>query len=169
MKNTWRKLIVAILVLSLLGVITYRLGLRVNVTSSLPVGLYRLTNVTPRRGDLVAFNLPEDNPYATIARSRNYGGSNIRPFLKRLAAVPGDIIKIGRQGLCINDRIIPNSAFHNWDKMGRPLPRYLVAGTVPTGKALVLSGYNPMSFDGRYFGLLDLDDLQKVIPVSTFN
>ncbi len=169
MKKIWHKVIPVLFTLLLLGAVAFYVGLRVNVTNSLPLGLYVLTTALPERGDLVAFDLPEHNPYASIASSRNYGGLNMRPYLKHLAAVPGDDIQMDEQSLRINGQLMPNSAFRDSDRMGRPLSRFLVTGTVPTGKALVLSGYHPMSFDGRYFGLLDLTDLQKVIPILTFN
>lgn len=144
-------------------------GYRINVTDSLPVGIYRLVSEAPKRGDLVSFSLPEENPYASISHSRNYLGRSSRPFLKRLVAIPGDDIGMNEKGILVNGHRVANSAYESLDSKGRPLPRYLITGTVPQRKALALSDYNPRSLDGRYFGLVDLNDLQKVIPVLTLN
>jgi len=133
-------------------------GLRVNLTPSLPKGIYALRPGTPGKGDLVSFCL--EGEFADLARERGYlqAGScpsGLRPLLKMVTGLPGDVI--------------PND-LHLWsaDSLGRALPSALPEGIIPPGMALVLAKH-PGSFDGRYFGLVPLDALQRVKPVFVFN
>lgn len=134
-------------------------GLHVNFTPSLPKGLYRLASGTPVKDDLVSFCL--EGEFATLAGERGYlqaGGcpSGLRPLLKRLAGVPGDVVDISRLDI------------RRHDSQGRTMPCALPSGVIPSGLALVLADH-PGSFDSRYFGLVPLDALQRVEPVFVFN
>ena len=133
-------------------------GLRVNLTPSLPKGIYALCPGTPGMGDLVSFCL--EGEFADLARERSYlqagsCASGLRPLLKRVAGLPGDAI--------------PHD-LHIWsaDSLGRAMPSALPEGVIPSGMALLLANHTG-SFDGRYFGLVPLDALQKIKPVFVFN
>jgi conjugative transfer signal peptidase TraF len=160
MKSVWSKLIMAFMALTVLVGGAHLAGYRVNLTGSLPRGLYRIVPATPRTGDLVAFTLPDDHPSARRMA---------RPYLKRLVAIYGDLIHVAPAGISVNGKLLPNTRAKNVDRMGNALPRLLVPGPVPPGKALVLSTHHQYSFDGRYFGLLDMDRLHAVTPIFTFN
>jgi conjugative transfer signal peptidase TraF len=134
-------------------------GYRVNVTASLPKGIYRLASGAPAKGDLVSFCL--EGEFADLARERGYlqagsCSSGLRPLLKRLAGLPGD---------CINPAVLNIRAA---DSQGRAMPSVLAKGDIPQGCALVLADHEG-SFDSRYFGLVPLERLQKVKPVFLFN
>lgn len=130
-------------------------GLRVNVTASLPRGLYLLCPGTPGRGEYAAFCLSGE--FAELARERGYlqAGScpsGLRPLLKRVAALPGDVVNVAALSLRATD------------SQGRSLPSFLQSGSVLSGMVLLLADH-PGSFDGRYFGLVPLDALQRVTQV----
>src|SRR6516225_2435596 len=103
---------------------TFRfVGIRINITSSLPRGFY-IVGQSPT-ADLVEF-CPEGEA-ATISLERGYrtlggtcpdGGS---PLLKPIAAVPGDHVEVTTHGTRVNEKLIPNSAAHVRDHRGRPL------------------------------------------------
>lgn len=133
-------------------------GLRVNVTASLPLGLYRLCPDTPAKGDYVSFCL--DGEYAKLALDRGYVGpgvcpSGLRPLLKQVAGLPGDVVD--------------TAALHilEADSTNRPLTSILRDGRIPPGMALVLATHGG-SYDGRYFGLVPVASLQKAEPVFVF-
>ncbi len=158
-------------------VFSYRAGLRFNFTPSMPVGLYRLVEGLPERGDPVAFCL-NAGPFPDLAQERDYlkPGScprGLRPLLKKLAALPGDTLLIDAEGIHIlpggaaASRLWPHSRIRNVDSRGRPVPSALTAGEIPPGQALAL-GEHPGSFDSRYFGFVPLASLQKMEPVLTF-
>ena len=130
------------------------LGLRINTSPSLPVGLYVTTADASSR--LVEFCPPE--PYARIAIVRGYRDpgnctDGAAPLLKPVVAEAGDIVEISPAGLVVNGHPVPNTAAIQTDTKGRQLTpwppgRYEVqAGTI-----WVASSYNSRSFDSRYFG-----------------
>jgi conjugative transfer signal peptidase TraF len=133
-------------------------GLRVNLTPSLPQGVYALYPGTPGKGDFAAFCL--EGAFADLARERGYlaagsCSSGLRPLLKRVAGLPGDAIP--------GDPLIRST-----DSLGRSMPSALPEGVIPSGMALLLADHSG-SFDSRYFGLIPLDALQRVKPVFVFN
>jgi conjugative transfer signal peptidase TraF len=133
-------------------------GLRVNLTPSLPQGVYALCPGAPGKGDFVSFCL--EGEFADLARERGYLGagscpSGLRPLLKRVAGLPGDAIP-------------GDLAVRPADSLGRPMPSALPEGIIPPGMAFV-AGEHPGSFDSRYFGLVPLDALQRVEPVFVFH
>jgi len=135
-------------------------GLRINLTGSLPVGLYSITKGIPGRDALVLVCLP--NAVASFAKRRGYvaqGGAcpeGLVPVGKRVCAVPGDTVTVTPTGLIVNETLVPNSQALSADHRGRPLPQ------LPMGRYLlgphdwwVLSPYSASSFDSRYFGAID--------------
>lgn len=144
----------------------FLMGLRVNMTPSLPPGLYIMSGDAPARGDTVGFCLT--GAFAGLGGQRGYlapGGcaSGLRPLLKVLAGVPGDRVAVENGALLINGKAWPHG-IRKLDSSGRPVPSCLESTTIPAGRALVLSPHEG-SFDGRYFGLVPFDSLQKVNPV----
>jgi conjugative transfer signal peptidase TraF len=132
----------------------YALGIRGNLSPSLPFGLYVADASVAT--DLVEFCPPE--PFGSIANARRYrqagscgdGGS---PLLKPVVASVGDAVTMSPEGIRVNGRLLPNSAPLNRDTAGRPLTSW-PPGTyaVKAGTLWVLSSYHPRSFDSRYFG-----------------
>lgn len=152
----------------------YLAGFRLNVTPSLPRGIYLEAGGRPGRGDLVAFCL--SGPWAGLARERGYlapgvCASGLRPLLKRVAALPGDDLHVSSRGILIRtdtDMRFWPAPSRRRDARGRELPESaLRSGAVPQGMTLVLAEH-PGSFDGRFFGLVPLASLRRVEPVFTF-
>lgn len=134
-------------------------GYRINETESLPPGIWRITGQqgTAARGQIVSF-CPPQIAAITIARARGYlrdgpcpGGHE--PMFKPVVAVAGDVVSITGAGVAVNGALIPNSVPMATDGGGRPMPR-LEPGDqrVASGQIWVVSSYNPLSFDSRYFG-----------------
>jgi len=139
---------------ALLLVLCWCAGLRVNLTPSLPKGMYALCPGTPGKGDFVVFCLQGE--FADLARERGYleSGScpsGLRPLLKIVAGLPGDAIP-------------GDLAVRSVDSQGRAMPSVLPEGIIPSGMALLLADH-PGSFDSRYFGLVPLEKLQRVKAV----
>ena len=77
-------------------------GYRLNVTPSLPRGIYLEAGGQPTRGDFVSFCLA--GPWAQLAKERGYLApgacdSGLRPLLKQVAALPGDDVFMTSQGI----------------------------------------------------------------------
>jgi len=134
----------------------WRVGVRLNLTGSLPVGLYLETAGVTTRGSLVLTCLPL--PVASFAQARGYvprgpcpGGA--APVGKLVVAVTGDTVVVGATGVEVNRRTIPNSQPLARDSRGRPLPSApLGRHVVRSGQLWLVSPYSPLSFDSRYFG-----------------
>jgi conjugative transfer signal peptidase TraF len=150
-------------------------GLRLNLTRSLPVGLYVTARGGPARRALVLVCLPPR--VATFARARGYvprGGTcpgEVVPIGKRVLAVPGDTVAVTPTGLLVNGAPVPNSQALATDRKGRPLPG-LATGRyrVGQGELWVLSSYSQLSFDSRYFGAVRASDVRGlVVPLWTAN
>jgi conjugative transfer signal peptidase TraF len=132
------------------------LGIRVNLTNSVPIGLYVISNTPEAR--LVEFCPPE--PFGTLSRERGYRERSqfgcpdgARPLLKPVVATTGDVVDVSPRGIEVNGKLIPHTvALHN-DSAGRSMSAWPM-GTyeVRKGSIWVASSFNTHSFDSRYFG-----------------
>lgn len=143
--------------LALLGLFTLLAprALRINVTPSLPLGLYRITHRPVDRAVLVEICLPPK--ITSMALRRGYIGKGpcpdgARPLLKTLLALPGDRLVLTRLGVARGGALLPFSAPLSRDSKGRPLP-LLALGLhqVPPGR-LWLYAPHTHSYDSRSFG-----------------
>ncbi|WP_338578680.1 conjugative transfer signal peptidase TraF (plasmid) [Brevundimonas olei] len=145
-----------------LGVL-FSLGYRLNITDSMPVGVWRVqADAMPARGD-AAWACPPLHESVRFAVKVGYlrpgfcpGG--VVPVLKTVVALPGDHIAVSKAGVVVNHNLLPASA---------PLPfapgiipRAVEGeGTVKPGEAWLVSTYNPRSYDSRYFGPVPLKNI----------
>lgn len=151
----------------------YLLGLRVNLTSSIPPGIYLETSGPIAKGATVIACLPSDaSAFAAargfVPRGRCPGGRS--PIGKTVAATAGDSVDVAATGIRVNGRLVANSGALDNDSRGRPLPRLAPgAYVVPPHHVWLLSSYSPRSFDSRYFGAIhDSLLLTPVRPVIRF-
>jgi conjugative transfer signal peptidase TraF len=161
--------IAAIFAILLAGMNLYEAGYRVNVTSSVPVGIYRIVAEIPKRGDYVAFC--PDGDTAALALGNGYlqrgiCQSGTRPLLKLLAGVAGDTVRVTGEGILINGVLQPDSTALPADKNGIALVQHVQQGDVPAGKAFLLARHKG-SYDSRYFGPVPASGVLKVVPVIT--
>lgn len=161
---------------ALSGLAVYQAGFRLNVTPSVPLGLWR---VHPARhivrGDVVTLCVP-DSVLARTARSRGYFMSgacpgDFMPLIKPIAALAGDRVTISARGVSINGALLPDSQALDTDTKGRRLvPAFVGERQVPAGMMFVLSSFNRLSFDSRYFGMVPVNGVQSAgAPVWVTN
>ena len=130
------------------------LGLRINISRSLPVGLYVVT--TDGSANLVEFCPAE--PFARLSLIRAYRDSGAcqdggAPLLKPVVAKAGDVVELSARGISVNGLLLPNTAPLSKDTKGRPLePWHFGRIPVTPGTVWVASSYHSRSFDSRYFG-----------------
>jgi conjugative transfer signal peptidase TraF len=129
-------------------------GLRINASPSLPVGLY-VTSTNPE-ANLVEFCPAE--PFASFAISRGYrdGGAcrdGAAPLMKPVVAQAGDVVEMSAEGIAVNGRLLANTAPRTTDSIRRPLISWPVGRYVVAPDTIwVASSHHPRSFDSRYFG-----------------
>jgi conjugative transfer signal peptidase TraF len=139
--------------------------LHFNWTPSAPIGFYRETPTTLDRDRYVIADLPPN--VAPLALARGYARPT-KPVLKHLAALPGDRVVVGPQGISINGSLWPNSKPLALDHVGRPLAHYPFGDyTVAPAQVWLLSD-SPRGFDSRYFGPVSLSHIKTTAePVLT--
>ncbi|MDL2268996.1 conjugative transfer signal peptidase TraF [Desulfosarcina sp. OttesenSCG-928-A07] len=150
-------------------------GFRLNMTASLPFGLYRETAPVSQleRGMFASFCL-EDAEFIRLAKERRYVGGGtcqggIKPLGKEIFGLPGDEISLQDGLIAVNGRIVPLTGVKSTDSHGRTMPASKLApGVIPEGYALMLSPHHAGGFDSRYFGLVRLSSLHPLRPVFTW-
>jgi len=130
-----------------------------NPSDSVAVGWYRIE--APERrpdalpvGSIVLARLPA--AAAALAAQRGYLPVGV-PLLKRVSAVaPQRVCVVGRE-VRIDD--VPVAAALRADRLRRPLRAWRGCRRLRAGELFLLSTLNPASFDSRYFGPINADDV----------
>jgi conjugative transfer signal peptidase TraF len=134
------------------------LGIRVNLTGSIPVGIYQVMRdpAALKRGDIVLVCLPEASAHLAHARGYIPGGGSCAettvPVGKIVMALPGDTVVVASTGLSVNGRGVAHSRSRDRDRNGRSLPRVESGQRVVAPGSLWLVGESSLSFDSRYIG-----------------
>jgi conjugative transfer signal peptidase TraF len=150
-----RRLVVLIGLLTTACFVAGVAGVRVNTSSSLPLGLYLRTGDTSAQ--LVEFCPAE--PFGALSRDRGYRirgftcPDHAVPLLKTVIARAGDIVDVSPAGIAVNGRLLPNTLPLKADAAHRPLIAW-PTGTyaVRPGTIWVASTYSRASYDSRYIG-----------------
>jgi conjugative transfer signal peptidase TraF len=151
-----------------------KVGVRLNISPSVPLGVYWLSTSTPVRGGYVAV-CPPPSPLFKEARARGYLSPGSCPFdfgpmIKVFAAGQGDHVRIDADGVRINDRLWPRSLPLPVDASGWVLPQSTGLDTALSKDAvLVMSEQCGLGFDSRYFGPLQSSAITaSAVPLFTW-
>ena len=136
----------------------YSSGWRLNLSRSMPLGLYQIEPNFSRlhKGDLVVFCLPKKLlPKNVDFLQNNQCPSGAAPFFKSIVGIPGDHIETGILGVKVNGVLLPNSTCRE----GGELRCTQFNGPLSSSEYWVFGyGSNPSlaahSFDSRYFGAI---------------
>lgn len=143
-------------------------GFRLNMTPSIPEGVYIADPKPPARGDLVLV-CPPDTPFFRGARANGYlfrgrcpGG--YVPLMKPVAAVEGDTVDVTPAGIRVNGVALANTRAYSADAHGNRLPHPQTGRhVVDAGEMWLLSSYDRRSIDSRYFGPLPISRVETVV------
>ena len=134
----------------------------VNHTASLPGSIFLLQQLPNRiqRGSIVEFcpneKITRIASILNLIVKNNKCPSGFEPFLKIVAAVPGDFVEANG-----SDEIRVNNVVFLGSKPQNPLlPVFIYKGIVSTNEYLLLTPH-PRSFDSRYYGFIKREDLIK--------
>ncbi|OCS38168.1 signal peptidase I [Campylobacter fetus] len=142
--NNIKHFFITIILFILIGVfIFYVFNLKFNITASMPLGIYQIQNITPKKGDLVIFKLSQ----------------NSEILLKRVVAVNGDFVKVNKNGVFINKKLLENSTIFKFDTKGNPLKNVNINTNLQQNEIFVM-GDHEKSFDSRYFGIINTNDIK---------
>ena len=161
MRRTWPLLALLLLLMLLAGT----KHLRLNLSPSLPLGLYVLSERAPRRGDIVVVRLPPS--VASELAARGYIAHERQPLAKVLLAGPSDQLDFGPSGVSLAGVLAPASSPRPYDSEGREL-RHAAFGRrrLDRGEFWVYSSH-PRSYDSRYLGPIEADPI-PLVPLLTF-
>jgi conjugative transfer signal peptidase TraF len=142
-RRMWVKLIAAFAtVLGVSRMLPKRLVV-LNLSPSLPLGLYYAVRDEPGVGRLVEFRSQRETLNAEPGQHERY-------ILKPIFAIPGDRVDTTGDWLWINgQRIAP---IHTTDSNGHPLPVWRANRVLEPDEFFVFSARVPNSFDSRYYG-----------------
>jgi conjugative transfer signal peptidase TraF len=155
---------VAAFVVSVLAATASALGIRVNTSYSLPLGLYASTE--DHEAQLIEF-CPKD-PYASESASRSYRTPSFAcpdgavPLLKPIVARAGDLVIVSEEGISVNGVPLPRTRPLPFDVNGRPLKAWPRGDyVILTGTVWVASTYNAGSYDSRYMGPIEISQIRR--------
>ncbi|MGZ8181080.1 MAG: conjugative transfer signal peptidase TraF [Methylobacter sp.] len=158
----------------LLSAAAYAVGLRVNTTKSIPVGIY-MTSSSPVEKDAYVMFCPPQVRIFEDAKERGYIGAGFCPgrygyMMKRILAAKKDTISVNKDGVRVNDVLLAHSTPLAADSAGRPLPKFKADSyTLDDSELLLMSDISGTSFDGRYFGPINRSQIETVIrPLFTW-
>lgn len=142
-------------------------GYDINLSASMPIGIYARTDAEVAVGQIVAVCLPP--AIARLGRERGYlhAGSctsGDQPVLKYVMAMAGDSVNVHSSGVMINGCAISNSAVMEHDHQGRPLS-HVPWGTLTLqhGQVWLMSTWQSNSWDSRYYGPVQVADVMVAV------
>lgn len=147
-------------------------NLHLNLTDSLPRGIYRETHEPIMRGVLAVECLPAELAELGKKRGWLWQGScptGVPPILKRVVAVAGDTVELGKHYVAVNGEVLLGTATLFLDSNGREIP-HVARGIyqLSEGEVFLLAD-NPTSWDNRYTGPTQVKNIIGTArPVFTF-
>ncbi|MBO9101899.1 MULTISPECIES: conjugative transfer signal peptidase TraF [unclassified Rhizobium] len=163
--------IAASLVVALAG-IAFVGGIRLNLTPSEPLGIWRIEPLSraPLVGDLVFICTPPTPPFQEAWQRgylrRGLCAGGFAPLIKTVVALPSQHVAIG-DIVKIDGVVLDESRIRESDGQGRPIIPYS-GGIVPPGHVFLHSSF-ASSYDSRYFGPVpDSGLLGLARPILTF-
>ena len=137
------------------SLIYFKCNYVINVTTSLPLGIYRLEKVKDlKQGDIVLFDIDEKDKQMML--EREYIPAKNTKLLKTIGALENNKISITDNILYVDGenygRILDK------DLEDRKLPDIEIK--VDKGNFLALTKKN-LSYDSRYFGQINLNKIEK--------
>lgn len=128
-------------------------GWRVNITSSLPGVVYRVSGA-PERGDFIRFCPPVVVAALPGAKGWEDSCDGKVPLLKKVVAVAGEHVVVDSQGVQVNGALIPNSKPKASARDGSRLPSAVGEHVLGAGQVWT-AGEHEDSYDSRYFGVIN--------------
>jgi conjugative transfer signal peptidase TraF len=123
-----------------------------------PLGLDKMVTLCPP--DLPVFHEAKKNGYISNGSCPN----NFECLLLKVAAKRKDIVTINESGVYVNDRLLPESKPLIQDKDGRAMPSLMLNHyELKEDEVLLMSDSSSAPFDGRYFGVINVAQVDSVI------
>lgn len=145
-------------IIIILGACWCRGRYAVNISASLPMGIYKLYEIEKiEKGDIVMFSFPPEAE--KYIRERKYLPDNVKTLLKRVTAVEGDNVEVRDKTLYINNEEYWLAKIKEKDSKGLLLPR--MKNQILEKDEYFVLGTHPTSFDSRYYGTIKREVILK--------
>lgn len=159
----------SLLIIALLAVgLFFTLGGLVYTGSNIPAGLYFRVDKPLGLGKMVTF-CPPDQPVFQDARKNSHIGNGSCPggyecLMFTVAGKRKDVVTINANGVTVNDKLLPESKPLTQDKEGRAMPALTLEHyELKENEVLLMTDSGKMPFDSRYFGVVDVQQVDSVI------
>lgn len=142
------------------------LGLRINDSSSLPRGIYRVSKGRVTRGSCILVCSPRVAGHLALSRGYLHPGNcpgGVVPLGKVVLAAGGDVVAVGREAITVNGVPVPRSASRDWDDQGRALPTTVGQVFRLERDQIWIFASHPRSFDSRVFGPVSVSAIRGVL------
>lgn len=155
------------------GCLLYQAGVRLNLTPSLPVGIWKIDKSFTRieKGDYVWF--APTKKIAEFGIERGYlkenpdCKNNAIPLLKVVYGLPGDSYSFHENQIRINNIPVEKAKRRKTDSQGRTMPQ--ISNGIVRGKHLFVLTLNSHSFDSRYYGTIPMNNVEGTArPIITW-
>ncbi len=134
-----------------------------NASASAPIGFYRVTPASSLKRGAFAV-VPTPPGFRMMAAKRHYLPFNV-PLIKRIIALSGDEVCRYGEVILVNQKRVATALTR--DSQGRALPVWQGCILLNEDQFFALMD-RPDSFDGRYFGPLNTQDIIGIaVPVFT--
>jgi conjugative transfer signal peptidase TraF len=160
----------AIFLVFIFGILAiHQLGYRVNISDSIPRGLYRIASSSNFKNQYVIF-CPDGRSTFKDANQRGYiasghCSSGLGYLMKKVVAIAGDVISVTDKGVIVNSVLLPYSKPLLNDGVGKPLHQWRTNNyQLKQDEILTMTDQDKWSFDGRYYGLIKA---RQIIGVLT--
>lgn len=145
-------------------------SLYLNVSDSIPKGLYVLEKRLPKKNDYALFCLNDE--FTFIAKQRKYMSNGIckglAPVGKRAVATSGDLVKINYFGTYVQNVRLKSSSPLKFDPNGNLMPQRFFERILEDGEYLFIAN-KVYSFDSRYYGIVTKENILGTIkPLITY-
>jgi conjugative transfer signal peptidase TraF len=149
------------------GLRLYHTGYRINLSPSVPTGIWKIQEGDRERGGYVVV-APSSHQGYRLAVERGYL-PGFSPMLKRIVGLEGDFVSYDsrEKAVTVNGEYILMTEVISRDTEGRGLPSARFPVTLGKGEVW-LSSENIRGYDSRYFGPVSEDILRKAVPVWIF-
>lgn len=181
MNNIMKAVVSSLVLLILILIGLWFSGVFINTTISYPVGLYRSHKImegqdlSSLKGEMVLFCPDENNLTVRFADRNNFlmhgsfcGAGKVAPLIKTIVGVPGDRVRVKREGVYIDNTFQKNSKRVN-SHLKKLSFRDNFVKVLTNNEYWIMSDYDERSFDSRYFGAVKRDQIRKSItPLLLF-
>lgn len=141
------------------------LNLWINVSASIPYGIYKRVDKFPQKNDYILFCLEDELAKLSVERRYTTTGNcsfQSAPIGKKVVAAQGDLVKISKEGIEVNGMLLSKTRPSTYDLLERKMPEYKMNRYLDNGEYIVAST-KENSYDSRYFGIVRGEQIKGVI------